>query len=191
MDFSHLPRRVVLGGLGLVVPGLLVTSTAQATPPAPSPAGDPFEAAAPSALLGLAAGTYRVTEVTPIHCGTFSLRLAGPGNDSFLVEICALDDSSKAQRGPARTSHLELFVKNQGHGGARTHEGRGLAVMALARSLEQHEHLVPVARLLPLRERQRRYQAQLYLTPRAGALAHPSLQQRLRLLPPAAGPPRA
>ncbi|MCU0654318.1 MAG: hypothetical protein MUF64_03210 [Polyangiaceae bacterium] len=170
-----------------------MTSTAQATPPAPapSPAGDPFEAAAPSALLGLAAGAYRVTEVTPIHRGTFSLRLAGPGDDSFLVEICALDDSSKAQRGPARTSHLELFVKNQGHGGARTHEGRGLAVMALARSLEQHEHLVPVARLLPLRERQRRYQAQLYLAPRAGALAHPSLQQRLRLLPPAAGPPRA
>lgn len=175
MNFDPLPRRDVLGVLGLVVPGLLVargaaasphpTPVIPATPEKPSPPGDAFQAPAPSALVGLAAGAYRVTQASEIHQGAFSLQLTNPQGDTFSVEVCALDEQTGAQRGPARTTHLELFVKNEGHGNERTHEGRGLAVMALARELQHHEHAVPVGRLLPLRERQQRYKAHLYSTP--------------------------
>jgi len=169
MDFSQLPRRDALGFLGLVIPGLLVArkATANTTPSISNKTTqtpDTFEAPAPTGLVGLAAGSYRVIEASPITHGTFSLRLANAEGDTFAIEVCALDEQAGAQRGPARTGHLELFVKNEGHGNERTHEGRGLAVMAFARELNHHEHLIPVAKLLPLRERQHRYQAQLYST---------------------------
>ncbi|MCS6899989.1 MAG: hypothetical protein RMJ98_13610 [Myxococcales bacterium] len=175
MNFDQLPRRDLLGVLGWMVPALLVprgaaaspqaTPTTPATPP-PAPVSlppqDAFQAPAPSMLVGLAAGVYRVTEVSEIYQGAFSLQLTGPGGDTFFVEVCALDEQPGAQRGPARTHHLELFVRNEGHGNAHTHEGRGLAAMALARELQHYEHVVPVGRLLPLRERQRRYREHLY-----------------------------
>lgn len=169
MNFKTINRRGALGWLGVAVPGLLVASNASANKgsvaaiaPVSPAASDPLAAPAPVALVGLAAGSYRVAEAGPIERGAFQLRLADDQGDSFLVDICAFDGADDAPRGPARTSYLELFVVNAGHGGSRTHEGRGLAVMALAASLQHHEHVVPVGRLLVLRDRQRLFSHQLY-----------------------------
>lgn len=175
MDFRNIDRRGALGLLGAVLPGVFLSRRAEATPAPVTGAvvpeankstqtnpSDPFTAAAPSGLVGLAANAYRVVEAGPIERGAFQLRLADEQGDSFLVDVCAFDGAAGAARGPARTSYLELFLINSGHGGSRTHEGRGLAVMALATTLQHHEHVVPVARLLSLRERQQLFRHQLY-----------------------------
>lgn len=165
MDFSPFSRRNALGLLGLVIPGVLATRTVLAEPTKPStPAVPPSTSthAAPSALLGLQAGSYRVTGVSEIQNGAFSLSLTNAEGDTFDVEVCARDVMPGAQHGPAQTEHLEMFVKNSGHGEQRTHEGRGLAVMAFAKVLNEHEHLVRIDHLLSLRERQNRFRSELY-----------------------------
>lgn len=166
MDFSPFSRRHTLGLLGLTIPGVLITQTVLAKPekphtPTPS-SPPPSPTAAPTALLGLQANSYRVSYVSEILNGAFTLRLTNAENDMFEVEICALDTTPGAQHGPARTTHLELFVKNSGHGEARTHEGRGLAVMAFAKVLDEHEHLLRIDQMLSLQERQRRFRSALY-----------------------------
>lgn len=176
MDFKSLDRRKALGLTGAALAGVLVSNKAQATPshtqastpasPAVSPTDacrttDEFSAPAPTFLVGLSAGRHKVTEVSPINHGGFSLRLDDGQGDSFSVDACAADDRHGALRGPGRTQYLELFLANKGDGGAPTHEAHGLAVMALAENLRHHEHAVPVAKMLPLSERIARYSEQL------------------------------
>lgn len=129
---------------------------ASAEPAAKAPAkqAEAAKLPAPEGVLGLSAGGYRVTEVSPIQFGGFALTLTGEKGDSFTVDVCA---RGEGHTGVARTASLELYLRNDGQGDTPTHEAHGLATMALAGSLSRVEASINTTAMLPLATRLKVY----------------------------------
>jgi hypothetical protein len=163
MKDSSLGRRGVIGLLGMAFTGAVSVNAASAAPEAAGAKNNKkkttggveiaVDAPAPVALLGVEANGYRITAVSPVQQGAFTLTLSNTQGDSFGVDVCAHDEAPGAARGLSRTEHLELFLINSGSGATPTAEAHGLAVMALGPALRAHEGAVQRSSLLTLRER--------------------------------------
>lgn len=136
-------RRTVLVAMGFVgVAAAVAVETTGARVAAP---------VVPRLPQDLTAGGYRVESVGPVEHGSFLVTLAADDGDRFDVRVCARDEAGP--RGPARTDVADLFVVNDGGGSAPTHERHGLATMALAERLREHDGVLAGLGLVTLRAR--------------------------------------
>lgn len=128
-----------------------------------TPAGAPGAGAAEASALvtpfepGTKMATSRITRIRPATTGAVSLDLCDARGRPYRVEICRRDDRAGAPAPVRRTKDFDLFLANGGQGQKRTDRNQGLAVAAIAATLERSGRGPSELGLLTMRERWTRY----------------------------------
>lgn len=94
-----------------------------------------------------------IVAIHDIHMGAIPVILETGSGRRFQVDVLRRDAQGKGPAGVASARSFELFVANRGTGGSKTREDQGLAIRALAESLEGS---APRS-LLTLRQRNSRF----------------------------------
>lgn len=140
--------------------GVAVTAAATGGHAAATPAPTSAVPALPTTLGGVTVGDaivgFRVAALHEPRLGGIAIVLEAE-HGRFQVDVLRRDPDGPA--GVAETRALALFVANRGDGRRPTDEAQGLAVMALARALDDAE--APDG-LLTFRERRERFPIGVY-----------------------------
>lgn len=103
--------------------------------------------------VGSAFARWTVAAIHPLADGAIVMTVRAQDGHEFNLEVLARDTSAFAQRPPAETGELAIYVCNGGDGWLPTKEEQGLAAMTLAQVLESNGKGARVAGLLTHSER--------------------------------------
>jgi hypothetical protein len=88
--------------------------------------------------VGSAFARWTVAAIHPLADGAIIMTVRAQDGHEFNLEVLARDASPFAQRPPAETGELAIYVCNGGDGWLPTQEEQGLAAMTLAQMLESN-----------------------------------------------------